>query len=147
MLKRTNVITTLTTVISTHTRVISTRRVWFCHSYVLNNTLRVEITLCVMFTRILWWTHAGVQFLYAKCDFNTQSVMNTHRSITSERGVWFLHAECNFHSQCDVETHKCDYECDFSTHKSNFYTQSVIMMRTSVICTGTSWISTRYVWQ
>jgi hypothetical protein len=50
--------------------------------------------------------------------------------------VYFSHAECNFHPQFIVETHKCGYDTydrDFNTHKSDFYTQSVMLTRISVI--------------
>jgi hypothetical protein len=41
-----------------------------------------------------------------------------------------LHAECGIHTHCDFDMHEYDYDarnCDFKTHKSDFYTQSVIL--------------------
>jgi hypothetical protein len=43
---------------------------------------------------------------------------------------------------CDFETHECDYGCGVNTHKSDSYTQSVILTRMSVIMTFTSVITT-----
>jgi hypothetical protein len=60
----------------------------------------------------------------------------------------FQHAEWNFHTQWDVETHKCDYDsygCHFNTHKSDFYTQSVMLTRMSVIMTLTKGLWHLYV--
>jgi hypothetical protein len=61
--------------------------------------------------------------------------------VTFTSCVWF------WHTACDVTTHVCY----FNTHKSDFFTQSVILTRisvimrcTSVIYTRTSWISTRF---
>jgi hypothetical protein len=119
MLKRTNVITTLTIVISTRTRVISTRRVWLWHSYLLKPHSTCRNHSC------LWCSHAYCDEHTHKCNCWSQSVISTRTSVIyiiqsaiSTLKVWFLHAECNFHTQCDGETHKCD----FITQKSDFYT-------------------------
>jgi hypothetical protein len=157
ILKRTNVITTLTTLISKRETEIFTRRVWcwhvwvllwhsrkwLWHSYVLKSHSACGNHSCV------WCSHAYYDEHKHKCNFWTQSVNFTWLSVIYIRRMWFLNAECNFHTQCDVETHKCYYDthdCDFNTHKSDFCTQSVILTRMSVIYTRTSWILTRCVW-
>jgi hypothetical protein len=79
-----------------------------------------NLRISVMFTHIMWCSHAWVLFL------NASKVWFQHTL------VWFIHAECDFHTQCD-----------FGTHKSDLYTQSVILTHTNVITTLTTVISTR----
>jgi hypothetical protein len=131
LLTRMRVNRTLTSVITTRSSVVST-----C-SVILICTNVITTQKSVISTRIRLISTRRVRYSQAECDFT--------------RRVWFLHAECNFHTQCDFDMHECDNDtndCGFSTHKNDFYTQSVIMTLISVIAphttvtyTRTSWIS------
>jgi hypothetical protein len=95
--------------------------------------------------------HAQDWFLHAEYYFHTQSVIFTDTRVILTRMrvnmtltsviTWFIHAEYNFHTHCDFDTDECDNDtpdCDFNTHKSVF---RMILTRTSVTYTRTSWIS------
>jgi hypothetical protein len=46
-----------------------------------------------------------------------------------------MQAECKFHMHSDFDIHECDNDTDFNTHKSDFYTQSVILTLKRMIYT------------
>jgi hypothetical protein len=151
--------------------VISTRRVWcwdvwvwlrhsqnwLWHSYVIKPHSACRNHFCV------WWTHVRMQFMNAKCDFNTHECDLFMQSAIFTRRVWFLQAECDFYTyECDYDTHESDYDtstvlkphfacrshsyvwCSYAywieqMHEFNFWTQNVISTRTRVIYTRRVW--------
>jgi hypothetical protein len=65
-----------------------------------------------------------------ECDLSTQ--YDIQRVILTRMRVNMAHAECNFHTNCDFDTHGCD----LNTHISDFYMQSVVLTRMSMITTS-----------
>jgi hypothetical protein len=115
ILTSTNLIQTRTNVISIRTRLISTRKLRFPHAE-------------CDFTRRVWFA------LTRMCvNMTLTSVITTRTTV--------IHPECNFHTHSDFDTYECNnvtHDCDFNTHKSDVYTQSVTSKRMSVIMTLTS---------
>jgi hypothetical protein len=161
---RTNVISTRTRLIFArivrfpHTEFDFTREyawhvcVWIWHSRVWFLHARVWFKHCThsnIFTWILWFYTESVLFTHTRV-----SLSRTWMISTSSRLI-FLHAEYDFHTHsvvlhadCGIHWHESNFdiclweynthECDFTTHKSDFYTQTVILLHSRVIMTFTS---------
>jgi hypothetical protein len=98
----------------------------------MSNTCILLWRTSVISERKVWFQHARVWFIYAKCGFHTQSVIfkrrvqflhavwcwNAQIRLRCSR-LWFQHAQERFlHAECDVDT----YECDYDNHESDYDT-------------------------